>query len=226
MTAQAVSRASRLASALALALLASACAATSPTRGVEPLGFLRDYDSLVASDEDGALVFIGAGVDWRAYDAIMIDSVAVWHETGREKIPDPESQRISDFLYAALQRELSKDYAIVDHPGPGVMRLRAAVSEVMGARFVGNTLTTAVPQHRLLSPLHDRGLIFQTWLAAAAIEVELLDSMTSGLLAAVVDARASGRALGGRGGRWKDVDDAFTGSARRLRERLEEQRGS
>ena len=227
MTARASARASRLAGALALALLAAACATTRHSRCVEAQGFLGDYSQLKkGGDGEAALVYIGAKVDWRAYDAIMIDSVAVWHETEREKIPDHEAQRLTDFLYAALQRELSKDYAVADHPGPGVMRLRAAISEAKGARVVGNTVTTVVPQLRLLSSLLGRPTNVQTWVGKAAIEAELLDSMTSERLAAVVDERAGGVTLRGLGGVWKDVDSAFTNWAKRLRERLEELRAT
>jgi hypothetical protein len=51
-------------------------------------------------------------------------------------------------LYAQLHKQLSQDYQIVNTPGPGVLRLRAAITEAVGADVVANAATTIVPPQR------------------------------------------------------------------------------
>jgi hypothetical protein len=114
---------------------------------------------------------------------------------------------------------------MVDRPGPGTLRIRAAITEAKGARVVGNTITTVIPQARLLSTLTGLATNTQAFVGKAAIEGEITDSMSGRRLVAVVDERAGGKTLRGLGGKWKDVDNAFQYWAERLRTRLAELRG-
>jgi hypothetical protein len=212
---------------LALSIVIAACATTRQTRRVKPQGFLGDYSDLKkGKGKEAQLVYINPDTDWSSYNAIIIDSVTVWHESKAAKISVSDAKKLTDFLYARLQEQLSQDYTIANYPGPGVMRLRAAITEAKGARVVGNAITTIVPQMRLLSNILGRTTNVQVWVGKAAIEADITDSMTHERLAAAVDERAGGKALRSIGGKWKDVNNIFKYWAERLRKRLEELRAS
>ncbi len=211
--------------AVCLAAVLVACQTTRQTRGVQAQGFLRNYSQLREGKGDEAqLIYISPSADWRAYDSIMIDSVSIWYSSKTEKLPAEDRKALTDLLYASLHKQLGQDYNIVNNPGPRTMRLRAAITEAKGARVVGNTLTTIVPQARLLSTLAGLATDTQVFVGKAAIEAEITDSMTSKRLAAAVDERAGAKTLRGIGGKWKDVDNAFNYWAEKIRKRLAELR--
>ena len=210
---------------LALALCIAGCAATRRTRGVATHGFLGDYSDLEKGTKDEAQrVYFYEDANWAGYNAIVLDSVTMWHDSDTAKLSEKDQQKLTDLFFRALHEQLSKDYAIVEHAGPGVMRLRAGITEVKGARVVGNTLTTVLPPAGLLSTTFGRATNVQTWVGKATVEVEITDTLSGERLAAVVDERSGAKTLRGIGGRWKDVDNAFQWWAERLRMRLQELR--
>ena len=211
--------------AVCLAAVLVACQATRQTRGVQAQGFLRNYSQLrEGKGKEAQLIYINRRANWQRYDAIMIDSVSIWYTDATEKLSPEDRKALTDLLYNALHTQLGQDYDIVNNPGPRTMRLRAAITEAKGANVVGNTVTTIVPQARLLSTLAGTATDIQVFVGAAAIEVEITDSMTSKRLAAAVDERAGAKSLSGIGGKWKDVDNAFKEWAEKIRKRLAELR--
>ena len=217
------------ASALALLLASVAllgCATTRQSSGVERSGFLGDYSELRPGQEDEAqLVYFNPAARWLEYDAILIDSVTLWRDARTEDVPAEEAQRLTDYLYAALHKELSRDYRIVDKPGPGVLRLRAAVTEAKGSKVVMNTVTSVVPQLRLLATLGGMATSTAILVGKVGVEAELTDSLTGERLAAAVDERQGTKAIRGGIKKWSDVERAFDHWAERFRLRLAALRG-
>ena len=211
--------------AVCLAAVLVACQTTRQTRGAEAQGFLRDYSQLrEGKGKEAQLIYVNPSANWKAYDSIMIDSVSIWYTDSTEKLSAEDRKALTDVLYNALHTELGQDYDIVNYPGSRTLRLRAALTEAKGARVVGNTLTTIVPQARMLSTLTGLATNTQVFVGKAAMEAEITDSMTGERLAAAVDERAGAKTLRGIGGKWKDVDNAFKYWAERIRTRLAELR--
>ena len=211
--------------ALALALMLTACSTTRQTRSVEPSGFLGSYARLRPGSGDQAqLVYINPAADFSQYSAVMIDSVTLWQSSSTSKISTEDQQALTDYLYAALHDQLGEDYRIVDAPGPGVMRLRAAITEAKGAKVVSNAVTTAVPQARLLTTMGGTAADTTVMVAKAGIEAEITDAMTGARLAAAVDERAGTKTFRGGLGKWSRVQESFNFWAERLRMRLKELR--
>jgi hypothetical protein len=211
-----------LAVLLGLSLTVAACATTRQTRSVERSGFLGDYSDLQPGEEGQAqLVYIDPRADFSIYDAVLIDTVTLWHDSDLSKIPAEERQALTDYLYSSLQRELSKSFQIVDKPGVGVLEIRAAITEARGSKVVANVVTSVVPQLRLLSAAAGMATDTQVFVGQCGIEAEIRDSLTHYRLAAAVDERAGTKALRGGVGKWSDVENAFDFWAGRLRERLE-----
>lgn len=117
----------RLVPALGLALILSACAAHKPTQS----GFLTDAPTVAPA---------------ASYTAALIDPVE-YRPTGRT----PKAARPEDIaaLTAAYQAELTRAfaarYALATRPGPGVLRVRAAITGYTLANPAWNAASLAVP---------------------------------------------------------------------------------
>ena len=210
-----------IASLLIVSFSLVACALTRRTRSASESGFLVDYSELVRGERDEVqLLYINPDADFSKYDAMMIESVSIWHNEETTRLSARDQQALTNYLYTALRDELSQDYRIVGAPAPNALHLRAAITEAKGARVAGNAITTVIPATRLVSIVAGLATDTQVFVGKAAIEVELLDSTTGERLGAAVDERAGGKTLRGIGGKWKDVDNAFDYWAQRLRERL------
>jgi hypothetical protein len=212
--------------AVGCVVIAVGCASTRQTRSVEPQGFLRDYSQLrEGQGDEEQLIYIDEGANWKGYDSVLIDSVTIWYTKKTADLSAEDSQALTDLFYQALHDQLSQDYRIVDRPGPGTLRLRAAITQAKGANVVGNTVTTIVPQARVLTTVSGSATDTQVLVGTATIEGEITDSMSGRRLAAVVDERAGTKSFGGLGGKWKQVDEAFQHWAKSLRTQLAELRG-
>jgi hypothetical protein len=210
-----------------LVLAVAACALTrSPRERAEPSGFLGDYSQLrEGMDDEADFVYTNPDVDWSRYDAILIESVAVWHRGSEQvEISEAEAEALATYLYNALHQELGKDYQIAERSGSGVMRLRAAITEAEGANRAGKAITSVIPQLRTLSTLGGMGADMAVVVGEAAIEVDLRDSETDERLMAAVDERWGTKALRAGFSEWGDVEHAYDFWAKRIRERLTELR--
>jgi len=136
---------------LALTIISVGCSTTRQARNVEKSGFLGDYSQLVEGKGDEAqLIYVDNSANFSKYDAVMIDSVTIWRSKTNSKISTEDQQMLTDYLYKAIHDQLSKNFRIADRPGPGVLRIRAAVTEAVGANVIGNAVTSIVPQARAL----------------------------------------------------------------------------
>lgn len=214
-----------IASAIALAsvaLIAVACATTRQSRGIgEASGFLGDYSDLREGRKDEPqLIYIRPDVDWARYDAIQLDSVTLWRDEETDDVPEEEQQILTDFFFNALYTELSKDYEMVDEPGPNAMRLRAAITEAKGSKAVMNTITSVVPQLRLLTTIVGMSAGTSVLVGKAGAEAEITDSISGRRLMAGLDERQGTKAIRGGVKTWSDVKLAAEFWAKRLRKRL------
>jgi hypothetical protein len=218
-----ISRAIVVAIALGTAaVLVTACATTRQSRGTgDASGFLGDYSNLREGEKgEPQLIYIRPDVDWAGYDSIHIESVTIWRDEKTEDVPEEEQQILTDFFYHALHTELSKDYKMVDEPGPNVLNLRAALTEAKGSKAVLNTITSVIPQLRLLTTIVGMSAGTSVLVGKAGLEGEITNSMTGERLMAALDQRQGTRAMRGGVKTWSDVKLATEFWAERLRGRL------
>jgi hypothetical protein len=133
-------------------------------------------------------------------------------------------QGVVDYLDSAVRNALGGDYQLVDRAGPGTLRLRIAITEAIDANAVMGTVSTIVPQARLLSEAKRVATGTAGFVGTAGVEGELSDSLTGERLFAAVDRRAGGKSVSGATQSWKDVKDAFDHWAGRLKARLAAER--
>ncbi|MGH0032709.1 MAG: DUF3313 domain-containing protein [Myxococcota bacterium] len=217
---------SRILLALGFILLFTACQTTRQAHHVDRAGFLGDYSMLREGEGDEALLtYVDRTVDFRRYDAVVIDTVTFWH-SGESKVSPEDQQMLTDALYHSLHTKMVEHgVKVVMEPGPGVLRVRAAITEAKGARVVGNALTSIIPQTRLLATLTGLATDTAVFVGKASVEMDVRDSVTDQRVAAAVDERIGTKAVRGAFTKWGEVKDAFDYWADRAATRLQELRG-
>lgn len=207
------------------ALFLGGCAAGG-MKHVEQSGFLGDYSQLQAGGDDrAALVYFKPGVDFKAYDKLMFERVAVSlnaSAAGRELDPTILKE-MADYYQKALLEAVKGGYTIVDQPGPGVLWVRVAITDIVPSNPTANTLSSIVPIGMAVSVAAKATTDANMGTGEAATEIEILDSMSKERLAAAVDRRQGGKAA--FRGKWVDTQQAFDFWAKRFRERLDQARG-
>ena len=212
---------------VALALVAG-CGIIKPLRQrrgeAEHAGFLKDYSQLQPQEGYKAKeVYINPQAAWSNYNAIYIDSVTMW-VSDPSKAPSKEDQQmLTDMLYKALADKVGEKFTLAGRPGPGVIRVRAALTQAKGAKVALNAVTTVIPQLRVLSTVGGVAADTAAVVGSASVEAEMVDSMTNERLAAAIDAVAGTKGLLRAFSKWADVQNACDNWAERLRDFLVKQ---
>lgn len=152
-------------------------------------GFLDNYDQLKRVDDFSDFVwgYVKRPLVLREYPKAMIDPILVYfHEGARGVGIDPAKlAALTSYFHQSIAEELSKlrEVQTVDEPGPGVMRVRIAITDVNVARGAANVgikaAAAATAGVGFLVPAVDVG--------GATMECEVLDSQTGERLVAVID---------------------------------------
>lgn len=198
---------------VALTVLISACTATRARRGApETSGFLGDYSSLQNNpDYPAALVYVKPNVQWGKYSAIQFESAGLYGTEQTKSLSPEDQERLAGMLYNTMTQELEKYFTLVKSPAPNTLRIRMALTQAQGSQVALRTVTTAIPQLRMVSSA--TGLASDTagTVGAATAEMEAQDSVSGERVAAAVDARAGTKALfAGRSyEKWGDVQAAI-----------------
>src|SRR5262245_27466715 len=179
-------------SAVLLLLLAYGCAPRhTPHPSQDMSGFLDDYSLLrEGAPGDVALVYRNPKTDWTRYHKVLLEPVTLWRSGRKSLDPVPENDllRLVSTFENALRRHLGEGFPLVDQPGPGVMRIRLAITE---AHATDPILDVLRAHSAPLSPPPGGPIDpeLRRFIEAAAIEGEIRDAQTGELLAAGVDRR-------------------------------------
>jgi hypothetical protein len=176
--------------ALATALAVTGCA---PKSGFS--GFLGDYSQLARDPFlDNSLAYTNPSKDLKQYTKFILEPFVVHFAPDADgtAIDPGDLKMLADYWRDETVKALSRHYTVVTEPGPGVLRLRAAIT--------GIKKNVSLASVRSITRAPDIGL------GGASMEAEALDALTGERVAAVVDSR-SGSALGITGQR-QMYDDA------------------
>ena len=141
-------------------------------------------------------------------------------------VSSEQQRKILNYADAAVREKLAEDYMFVEEPGPGVMRLRIALTEAEGSRVILDTVSTILPIGLALSGIQTLATGSGSFVGSAGVEAELQDSLTGERLMAAVDRRMGGKITGkfDKFDKWRTVKNAVDYWAERLQMRLAEQR--
>ena len=210
---------------LAAALLLAGCAA-SGMKDVQKTGFLSDYAQLKPGTGDqAALLYIKPGLDLKPYNKLMFERfVVLLSDSAEFREVDPAMlKELTDYYQNAVFTAVKGGYEIVDQPGPGVLRVRVAITQLTPSNPTANTLSTIIPVGIVVSGATKAVSGENLGTGEAGTEFEMLDSITGERLAAAVDKRQGGKGV--FRGKWEDTKEAFDYWAKRFRQRLDEMRG-
>jgi len=222
---------------ICLLLGAGGCAATQEARSVEKSGFLGDYSMLKEGERStfaqGAqnqalLIYKNPAADWRKYKKIQLDPVTVWMSQKDSQLKDvavEDRQRLAALLWSQLDEQLRKDYEMTAEPGPDVLRIQVAITEAGDSNATLDTVTSLIPQTRLLTGAKGLATGVSGFTGSASVEMKTTDAESGALLVAAVDRRGGTKSLSGMTNEWHDVEEAYRFWAEKTRYRLCQWRG-
>jgi hypothetical protein len=204
-------------------MLLVSCASTDTRKTGEATqakaGFLDGYyEKLGPGPKDGAeLRWLKPGVDFGKYTKVMIDSVIFYlaDDSDHKGIDGNEMKDLTDAFNLAIANTFKDNYPIVSEPGPDVLRIRAAITDLKQSKPGLSTVSSIVPIGLGVSVVK-KG-VTDSWAGSGATTAEVLaiDSMTNNVVGAAKDTRSAG--FTERFSKWGSAKEAFEFWAGRIR---------
>ena len=184
---------------IALITWLSGCASTQETTGPQPSGFLGEYAYLLrpTGEDHAGLLYRDPEVHWAAYRRILLEPVMIWGDptTVPSSGQREDLQQLVDSFYHLLASKLSKDYALVDAPVSGTMRIQTAISYGKGVRKEPLLTSKVSSQAQEANSLWTFASSKPVFTDEVAMEFIVKDARTDNLLAAGIDRGGSGTTL-------------------------------
>jgi len=161
---------SALACSIALGINGCSLSSKKQSTSQEASGFLKDYQQLQAMPgQNNTRYYEKPNTTWSQYKRIMIDPVRILSNQSHDKktMSLRDRQMLARYFEIAMQNAVGMRYRIVQKPGPGVIRVRTAVTDAKSAR---------------------------SWFGSGQVsmEGEILDSTDNSRLIAIVDTKSAG----------------------------------
>ncbi len=207
---------------IGLVLVMSVGCASTP----KPSGFLGEYaKDLQPGPKDGAKErWIKPGVNFAKYNKIMLDSIIFYFADDSEyKGIDPVAMKeLADECHKEMVKVLNPAYPMVAEPGPDVLRIRTAITDLKQSRPVLSGVSSILPIGLAISIVKKGASGSWTGSGATTAELMALDSMTNEVIAVAHDERTAG--FTERFTKWGSAEDAFEYWAERLKKYLDDTR--
>jgi len=193
-------------------------------------GFLGDYYLKLQPDPKNSDLLIY----WKSDDVLknankfILDPVLVYLlPEAQQRAIDPEQlAKLTQYFSKAIKDDLthSGTYQIVTKPGPGIMVLRLALTNVEPAGAKENAAlkgAETVATHAVAPGVSL--LIPRVSIGKVSIEGEMVDSVSGDVLVAFESSKSGRRFFSGLKAyeKWGDIDAAFRNWAKNFRERLD-----
>ena len=210
--------------AIALAGIFLSCASTgvqsekaAPTAQTE--GFLQGYYQNLQPGPKGAakMRWLKPGADFGKYNKIMMDSVTFFFAADSENkgINAQDMKELADECNLEVVNALKATYPIVAEPGPDVLRIRFAITDLKQSRPVLSAVTSVVPIGLGISIVKKGATGSWAGSGATSAEFMALDSMTNDVIAVAQDDKSAG--FTERFSKWSSTEDAFMLRADRIK---------
>jgi hypothetical protein len=179
------------------------------SKQLKQTGFLSDYSRLQRADDSLRYLDMKKLAQYKQF---IVEPVVIHlHGMKQGARPDPETRReLANYMNDAIVKAIQDKYMIVSQPGPGVAKVRVAITDIEQS----NPVLNAIPQ------------LTSAGLGSVSMEAELLDSQTGKQIAALIEAQ-KGRRLSFSGlKKWGDAKAVMDGWAERFSKRLDEAHGN
>ena len=165
--------------------------------------------------------WIKPGADFTKYKKVMVDYMifALAPDSEYKGIDADEMKKLADAASLALVKSLNAKQAVVSEPGPGVSRIKFAITDVTQSRPVVSTITTVIPVGLGIN-LIKKGTTDE-WSGSGLTKAEVIffDSMTNEVIAAGYADYSAG--FTERFTKWGSVEEAFEHWGERIVQTLE-----
>jgi hypothetical protein len=206
-------------------------------------GFLTEYSNISTEpDEHGAFRYRDTSADFKKYNKLLVDRIKIWFKDDADyKGIDPdELKMLTDYFYKAIETALGDAYPMVKEPGPDVLRLRIAVTDLVPNKPEASVTSLVVPflwVGEATAGAATREMGTTPFTGEATIELEALDSLSSQQLGALIETRAGKKFAWDEGvseginsylnaySKWEYTKKAMDNWAQRVRTRLDELHG-
>ena len=168
-------------------------------------GFLSDYSKLKPEGgESVAYLYRDESVDVSKYKNVLIDRIQIFFKEDSEyKGIDPTAiKELADYFHDAIVKAVGDAYPVVREPGPDVLRLRIAVTDLVPNKPEASVVSLVVP----FLWVGEAGAGAATgeagstpYVGRATVEMEALDSASSKQVAAYVETRVGMKYLWNKG---------------------------
>ena len=207
---------------IAMFLFLPGCAATKQARTVERLGFLKElYPKMSEGNENAGeplLIYKSpkvALIPPNTYTKFMLDPVLIFRgpESKMHGISQDQAQLMGDTFYALIYQEVSKDYEMIDKPGPNTLRAQIAITHLEESWPMLDVVSgIPAPMNALAA-----GSLLKTvatgkpaFTGEAVIEAKVTDAQTGEVLRAAVDRRVGTKKLDADSfNSWSDVYESL-----------------
>lgn len=182
-----------------LVVFGASCASNPKESIISFSGFLEDYSGFrPAPDASGAWTYQKPDVDLRPYTKVMIEPVEFWNhpDSNEETINPTELWQLKLNFQDIMVRALENGYTVVDKPGPDVLRLRTAFTEIRETRPHPHLRTPGplLPQASdLLLKAGETLSSTRILVGEASLEAEISDSQTHERLVGYIEKRESSK---------------------------------
>ena len=190
-----------------------------------PTGFLgSDYSLLKpgapGSGQEAMLAYTNMNANFTSYNKIMIAPVTFWADDD-SKVSAADQQTLCNYAYNNLVQTFEKNFVVVKEPGPGVLKLSAALTDATAATPGLRTISVIVPQAHVLNVIKYGLTGTYAFVGSATGEAKLTDSVTGQLLAAWADQRFGTAAVkNATVFQWGDAENAMNYWSNGLDQRL------
>jgi hypothetical protein len=202
---------------LLLAMVLSAgCADTRHVMSVDKSGFLGEelYAKMTPGDEsklEAALKWVDYKAVEKGITKVILDPIVMYRQpqhTGGGN-SNENSQMLLNYFYNKAYLALSKNFEMVDKPGPGTLRFQIAVTDYEQSWVALDMISTVVPQLRVVAELKGLATDKPTFVGGVQVEVKVSNSENGQVVAAAIDRRVGSKTLTKGTDNWADVKNAM-----------------
>jgi len=200
----------------------SSTQAAAPQPALEEGGaknFLGSYYNLMQPGPRGGAKkrWIKQDVDFRKYKKVMLDSVVFYLAKSSDyQGIDPQVMKdLADKFNKAMIDAVKDKLSVVAEPGPDVVRIRVAITNLEQSRPVLSGVTSVIPVGLGISILKKGAVGSWSGSGATGMALMALDSTSNDVLAVAEDYQSAG--FTERFSKWGSAEEAFKFWAERLR---------
>jgi hypothetical protein len=215
----------------------AAGAAAAPAEVAIESGFLPNYKRLRPSDQFPSVLMYRDDADLeKGFRSILFRPVQVWRSADRllDDIPQADLHYLADAFYRAMVHRLSKDFQLVDKPGPGVLEISLALTLVLKPKDKIDFVSADVPVPKEVKRSVAMGQPTLDFVHDCALEIEFAETQAAAtnaaagkpakakrvVRAAFFDNRRGSHSPKGNVRNWDDLDAVFAKWSEGLNDQL------